>query len=211
MRGSGCVLGAALAALLATPGAAFAVTVNPDRLDGSFDFVAKDEPNNQLTFVIDGETNGIAGQVTGNSGTDLVVISYFTTFPSKVSANEKGASLTQDRQVIVRLELIPGEGSSTPAYFGEAAPGKCKAQAKIRDNEVNDPDDPDKSQATLRCDLGSDFQALDDDEVPETPGDPPAEVLQAVEAAFDSRKDVKLRISRGSLQIKHNGEPVPTP
>jgi hypothetical protein len=203
-----------LAALLTTAVAVLAgaaVAINPDRLDGSFDFTDKNEPNNELSFVLEGEANRIAGQVTGNAGTDLVVISYFTMYPNKFAANEKGASLTQDRQVIVTLQLIPGEGSSTPAYFGQAAPVKCKAQAKIRDNEVNDPDDPDKSQAKLRCDLGSDFRELDDDEAPETPGDPPAEVLQAVEAAFDSRKDVKLRIPRGSLQIKHNGEPVPTP
>jgi hypothetical protein len=204
----------ALTALLATAApasAGVAEVINPDRLDGSFDFVDKDEPNNELNFVLLGDTNGFSGQVTGNAGIDLVVISYFTTYPNKLTANEKGAALTQGRQVTVRLQLIPGEGSSTPAYSGQASPAKCKAQAKIRDNEVNDPDDPDKAQASLRCDLGSDFQALDDDGVPETPGDPPAEVLEALEIAFDSRKDVKLRVPRGNLRIKHNGEPVPTP
>jgi hypothetical protein len=36
-------------------------------------------------------------------------------------------------------------------------------------------------------------------------------VLDAVEAAFEARKDVKVDTSKGKLQIKHNGEPVPVP
>lgn len=196
-----------MASLLPLAGAA--QPVNPERLNGSFDFVDRDEgPNNQLEFVVEDDRNSLTGVVTGLSGTDIVRITYWTMFPNKFAANERSAALQQDRQVTVQLELIPGMGSLTPAYVGDASPGECRVKAKIRDNEINDPDDPDKSDASLRCDLGSDFSKLDDDDEPLTPGDPPQLVLDALDAAFATRKDVKVRIGNGILQIKHKGEGV---
>jgi hypothetical protein len=200
-------------ALLSLPAAALAgvgVTVNPERLNGIFDFDDKDEQaNNTLEFEMDGRDFGATGQVQANAGVDVVTITYLTDFPNKTAASDQSGSVAQSEQVRVVLQLTPGEGSTTPAYTGQGAPTKCKAQAKLRDAESNDPDDPDKAQAKLTCDLGKDFSELDDDADPNTPGDPPPAVLEAVEAAFDSRKDVKVDTSKGKLQIKHNGEPAP--
>ena len=210
MREIRIVVWLGLAALLSWPAGALAgvaIAVNPERLDGTFDFEDKDQSgNNTLEFELDGRSIGIEGQVQANSGTDVVTISYRTDFPNKTAASDQSGSVSQKEQVFVVLELAPGEGSTTPAYTGLAAALKCKAAAKLRDNEANDPDDPDKAQATLSCDLGKDFSELEGIEA--TPGDPPTAVLDAVEAAFDSRKDVKVDTSKGKLQIKHNGEPV---
>jgi hypothetical protein len=191
---------------LSLPAAALAgVNAYPERLNGTFDFEDKDETaNNTLEFELAGREIGIDGQVQANAGTDVVTITYHTDFPSKTAASDQSGSVAQNEEVLVGVEVVPGEGSPTPAYSGQAAPKKCKAQAKLRDAEANDPDDPDKAQAKLTCDLGKDFSELKD----EADLAPPPAVLEAVEAAFDSRKDVKVDTSKGKLQIKHNGEPV---
>jgi hypothetical protein len=212
MRGIRIGVWLGLVALLSVPVGALAgggLVVNPERLNGTFDFEDKDQSaNNTLEFELDGRDFGISGLVTANAGADVVTIIYRTDFPSKTAASDQSGSVAQKEQVLVGLSLTPGLGSATPAYAGQAAPLKCKAQAKLRDAESNDPDDPDKAQATLSCDLGRDFSEFDTDNDPNTPGDPPPAVLEAVEAAFDSRKDVKVDTSKGKLQIKHNGEPV---
>jgi hypothetical protein len=204
--------GLALAALLGSPTAAFAgfdLTINPERLDGIFEFADKDQGENNITvFFMNGEELGIAGAVTGNAGGDLVSINYSTPFPTKTSGSEQSGSIAQDRQVLMSVEVEPGIGSPTPAYFGRAAPVKCKVQGKLRDAESADPDDPDKAQVKLSCDLGNDMHELDTDDDPNTPGDPPQAVLDAIAAAFDARKDVKVKTGQGTVQIKHNGEPL---
>jgi hypothetical protein len=201
-----------LAVLLWAPSAAFAgfsLTINPERLDGVFEFADKDQGTNNVSlFVLSGNDASVAGEVTGNAGDDIVSIGFSTGFPTKTSASEQSASIAQDRQVLMSVEVEPGIGSPTPAYFGRAAPVKCKAQGKLRDAESADPDDPDKAQAKLTCDLGADMQELDTDDDPNTPGDPPQAVLDAIAAAFDARKDVKVKTGRGTVQIKHNGEPL---
>jgi hypothetical protein len=198
--------------MLLAPGAAFAgfsLTINPERLDGNFFFTDKDQGfNNVSEFFMTGSNSALSAEVTGNAGADVVSIGFSTPFPSKSSASEQSASIAQDRQVLVSVDVDPGLGSPTPAYFGRAAPTKCKAQGKLRDAETADPDDPDKAQVKLTCDLGADMHELDTDDDPNTPGDPPQAVLDAIEAAFASRKDVKVKTGQGTVHIKHNGEPA---
>jgi hypothetical protein len=200
-------------ALLLSPAAAlaqFELPVNPDRLNGSFSFQDEDQgANNTLQFEVEGRASGIEGEVTANAVSDVVTIRYRTDFPSKFSGSEKSADVTQDRQVLVTLELVPGLGSPTPAYFGQAAPIRCKARGKLSDGQANDPDDPERAEASLSCDLGSSWSEFDDDADTGLAGDPPEEVLVAVEEAFGARSDVKLDTSKGKLQIKHRGEPIP--
>jgi hypothetical protein len=208
MRTIRFAFGLALAALLLAPAVALAqLSVNPDRLNGSFDFRDKVELDaNTLEFQVEGREIGMEGQVRDLAGDNVVTISYRTGFPSKSSAGEQDASVAQDRQVLVTLEVLE-VGNPTPIYLGQAAPVKCKADAKIRDGEANDPDDPDKAQAKLTCDLGNDWDELEDG----LAAPPSSTVLEAVEAAFEARKDVKVDTSKGKLQIKHNGEPVLVP
>lgn len=180
--------------------------VNPTRLDGVFVFVDQDQgANNTLEFTVDGTTNGILGQVQANAGGNIVTITYRTGFPNQLTATAQHVGLRQDRQVLIGLDVDFAD--ATPDYFGEAAPVPCKVQAKMQDNSAGDPDSPDKSQATLTCDLGSDYHDFDDDADEGSPGDPPAEVLTAIEQAFAGRKDVQVRVARGTLKIKHKGEP----
>jgi hypothetical protein len=190
-------------ALLLSPAAAladFELPVNPDRLNGTFSFDDQDQgPNNTLEFQVEGRASGIEGQVTANAVGDIVTIRYRTDFPNKSDASENRAGVAQDRQVLVTLEFTP-EGSLIPTYIGQAAPTRCKARAKLSGS-------PDKAQASLSCDLGDDWSRLDDDALPDTPGDPPEEVLIAVDEAFGPRADVKVDTSNGKLQIKHRGEP----
>jgi hypothetical protein len=202
------LVGLGLALLLLSPAAALAqLSVNPDRLNGTFDFRDKAELDaNTLEFEVEGRAIGIEGEVRDLSGEEVVTIRYRTDFPSKSSSGEQDASVAQDRQVLVTLE-VQEVGNPTPVYLGQAAPVKCKADAKIRDGEANDPDDPDKAQAKLTCDLGRDWEDLEDG----LAAPPPPPVLDAVEAAFEARKDVKVDTSKGKLQIKHNGEPVLVP
>jgi hypothetical protein len=199
-------------ALLLSPAAALAdfdLPVNPDRLNGTFSFADEDQgDNNTLEFQVEDRAAGLEGQVTANAVLDVVTIRYRIDFPSKFAGKEKSADVTQDRQVLVTLELVPGLGSSTPAYFGQAAPTHCKARGKVSDGQVNDPDDPEKADASLSCDLGSNWFELDDDADTGSAGDPPEEVLTAVEEAFGARPDVKVDTSKGKLQIKHRGEPI---
>jgi hypothetical protein len=207
MRRSRLLAGLLPALLLMLPMATMAQNTPPERLDGTFQFIDRDQGiNNQLEFVVEGDRNAAMGVVTGLAGTDVAVITYTTMWPNGFSASERSASVSQDREVHVRLELMPGAMSLTPAYDGEALPSKCKLQAKIRDNEINDPDDPDKADAKLKCDLGPDLRELDDG----GPfGSPPQPVLDAVEAAFAARKDVKIKMGNGNIQIKHKGDPAP--
>ncbi len=208
----GSIGGLALAVLLWAPGAAFAgfsLTINPERLDGFFEFADKDQGTNNVSlFLLSGDEAGVAGEVTGNAGDDVVSIGFSTGFPTKTSASEQSASIAQDRQVLMSVDVDPGLGSPTPAYFGRAAPVKCKVQGKLRDAESADPDDPDKAQVKLTCNLGNDMHELDTDDDPNTPGDPPQAVLDVIAAAFDARKDVKVKVGQGTVQIKHNGEPL---
>jgi len=197
------------AALLLSPAAVLAgLTVNPERLNGTFEFDDRDwGGNNELEFVVEGRASGIEGQVQANAGDDVVTIRYRIDFPSKSAGRERSADVRQDRQVLVTLEFWPS-GSLSPTYVGQAAPIRCKARAKVSDREANDPDDPDRSHANLTCNLGRDWSELDDDVDPNSAGDPPPDVLLAVEEAFDARTDVKVDTSRGKLRIKHRGEPV---
>lgn len=193
--------GMGLAALLLSPAAALAQ--NPDRLNGTFDFQDKDElDKNTLEFQIEDREFGVAGEVRDLAGSAVVTISYQADFPSKTSGSEQSAAVAQDRQVLVTLEVVDG---ITPVFDGQGAPVKCKVQAKIRDAEANDPDDPDKAQSTLTCDLGNDWSELEDG----LAAPPSQQALDAVEAAFANRKDVKADTKKGKLQIKHNGLPVP--
>ena len=200
-------LTAALActALLLSPVAAlaaFELAVDPDRLNGTFSFADEDQGiNNTLVFQVEGRASGFDGQVTANSSGDVVTIQYRTDFPSKFAGSEKDADVTQDRQVLVTLELVPGLGSSTPAYFGQAAPTRCKARAKAYDSQAGAPK---KSQASLSCDLGKDFS----DFIDVLGSAPPQPVLVAVDQAFAGRKDVKVDTSKGKLQIKLRGKPI---
>ena len=194
--------GIGLAALLLSPAAALA-QLNPERLNGTFDFQDKDElDKNTLEFQVELREFGVAGEVRDLAGNVIVTISYQTDFPSKASASEQSASVAQDRQVLVTLEVVDG---ITTVFDGQGAPVKCKVQAKIRDAEANDPDDPDKAQSTLTCDLGNDWDELEDG----VAAPPSQQALDAVEAAFANRKDVKADTKKGKLQIKHNGVPVP--
>src|SRR5262245_19671813 len=194
--------GIGLAALLLSPGAALA-QLNPERLNGTFDFQDKDElDKNTLEFQVEDREFGVAGEVRDLASTAVVTISYQADFPSKTSGSEQSASVEQDRQVLVTVEIVDG---ITRVLDGEGARNTCKVQAKIQDAEANDPDDPDKAQSTLTCDLGNDWSELEDG----LAAPPSQQALDAVEAAFANRKDVKVDTKKGKLQIKHNGEPAP--
>jgi len=185
-------------ALLLSP--AMASAQDPDRLNGTFSFQDKgEEIGNTLEFQIDGREIGIEGQVRDLAAEEVVTIRYRTDFPSKSAGSVQKASVAQDRQVLITL-VVEEIGNPTPIYDGQTAPMKCKAQAKIQGAG------PNKSKATLTCDLGRDWDELQDGLAA-----PPPDVLDAVEAAFAGRKDVKADPSSGKLQIKHNGEPVPVP
>jgi hypothetical protein len=190
-----------LAALLALPSAAlaqFELTVEPERLDGAgFLFFDNDQGmNNQLEFDADGPTITARGQVQGNAGLDVVTITWEMGFPNSASARDLGADASQDKQVLVGVNVNFDEGTD---YFGQAAPRNCRASAKITG------EGPNRSQAAVSCELGADLRELDDDDTPATPGDPPQAALDAIEAAFAGRKDVKIQLGNGKLSIKHKG------
>jgi hypothetical protein len=188
------------AALFLLPSAAlaqFELTIVPDRLDGDFLFFDNDQGgNNRLDFEIDGTTFAASGQVQANAGGDVVTISWEMGFPDSASGGERGADIAQGRQVLVAVDVDFEKGVD---YFGQAAPQNCSASAKITGTG------PNNSQASLSCDLGPDLRELDDDDTPATAGDPPSAALDAIEAAFAGRKDVKVQINNGKLSIKHKG------
>ena len=198
---------ALFAAAFSLPAAALAqfdLTVNPERLDGAgFTFFDNDQgENNQLEFDVDGPSIAARGQVQANAGLDVVTITYAMNFPNSASASKQQAAVSQDDQVLIGVSV---DFFDDDDYFGQAAPLNCQASAKIRDNQADDPDDPDNSQATVSCDLGSNLQQLDDDNVPGTAGDPPQAALDVIEAAFEARKDVSVQVNNGKLTIKHKG------
>jgi hypothetical protein len=198
------VTGLGLAVLLLAPAAALAQSY-PERLDGFFLFEDQDQQgNNTLDFQIEGREVGVEGQVQASASVDgtgfLVTIIYDSEYPSQFTGDAQNASIRQDREVLVTLR-VSEEGVVEPVYEGQAVPTKCKVQAKLHDAQSNDPDDPEKAQATLTCGLGNDFDELG-------PGAPSSDVLAVVETAFEPRKDVKVDTSNGKLQIKHVGEPL---
>jgi hypothetical protein len=189
-----------LAALLLAPSAALAqfdLTIDPERLDGDFLFFDNDQgANNQLDFEVDGTTFAARGQVQANAGGDVVTITWETVFPDSASASSRSADVAQGQQVLVGVNVDFAVGED---YFGQAAPNNCRASAKITGTG------PNNSQASLTCDLGGDLRELDDDDTPATAGDPPTAALEAIEAAFAGRKDVKVSINSGKVSIKHKG------
>jgi hypothetical protein len=195
-----------LAALVTLPSAALAgfdLTFDPDRLNGEeFFFTDDDNPgNNNLTVELDGSTMTASGEVAANTGGTVVTITWEMEFPNSASASNTTAAVSQDTQVLIGVDVDFDVGED---YFGQAAPNKCSASAKMRDNG-GPPDSPDNAQASLSCDLGSDMSDLDDDDNPGTPGDPPPAALQAIEQAFTGRKDVKVDVNNGKLSIKFKG------
>ena len=196
-----------LVAALLLPTAALAdfdLTVDPVRLDGTgFTFFDNDQgANNTLTFDVDGPAITARGEVSANAGADVVTITYRMDFPNSSSASNLTAAVSQGTQVLISVDVNFDVGTD---YFGQAAPNNCKASAKTRDNG-GPPDSPDTAQASLTCDLKSDWSELDDDNVPGTPGDPPQAALDAIEAAFAGRKDVQADVQNGKLVIKFKGE-----
>jgi hypothetical protein len=196
-----------LAVALTLPSAAlaqFELTVNPERLDGEgFLFFDQDQgSNNQMEFDVDGPSITARGQVFSAVPGAEVTITWRMDFPNDASATKQQATVSQDDQLLIGVEVDFEKGAD---YFGQAAPLNCDASAKIRDTEADDPDDPDNSQASVSCDLGPNLQLLDDDDNPETVGDPPQAALDAIEAAFDARKDVSIQVNNGKLTIKHKG------
>jgi hypothetical protein len=185
--------------------AQFELTVNPERLDGAgFLFFDNDEGfNNRLGFDVDGPSITANGQVFGAIPGVEVTITWRMDFPNSASASKQQAAVSQSKQVLIGVEVDFDEGTD---YYGQAAPESCQASAKIRDNQAGDPDEPDNSQASVTCDLGANLSRLDDDDVPETPGDPPQAALDAIAAAFEARKDVSVQVNNGKLNIKHKGE-----
>ena len=189
-----------LGTLLALPSAAlaqFELTVVPERLDGDFLFFDNNQGVlNTLDFELEGPTFAASGQIQSVANGDVVTITWEMGFPDSASAGERSADVAQDRQVLVAVDVDFDMGVD---YFGQAAPRDCSASAKITGTG------PNNSQASVSCDLGRDFEALDDDNTPATPGDPPAAVLEAIDAAFRGRNDVKIQLGNGKLSIKHKG------
>jgi hypothetical protein len=201
-----------LVTALSLPSAALAgfnLPVNPERLDfEEFTFFDVNEGgNNQTTYQVEGAEISMEGEVSANAGSTVVTIGYETNFPNSTSASRQQVTIGQDEQLLVSLEVDFDDGGDD--YFGQAAPLDCSVSAKLRDNEANDPDDPDNDSATVSCDLGNNLTEFDDDDVPGTAGDPPSDVLEAIEAAFENRNDVKVDVSKGKLSIKHKGEAGP--
>src|SRR5688572_7562191 len=192
---------ALLAAALVLPAAAsaqFELPIDPDRINGTgFEFQDNQQgSNNELTFDVDGTTVTARGVVSGNAAGTLVTISYELVFPDSMSASDNDASVSQDAQVLVAIDVdAPGEEDD---YFGQAAPERCKASASILD-KGGPQNTPEVSQASLNCELRRDFEELDDDAVPETAGDPPPAAVDAIIAAFEARKDVKTDRGNGKL------------
>jgi hypothetical protein len=204
---SACLLAAALA-LPAAASAQFDLTIDPERIDGA-GFVFDDNvenSNNRVTFDVDGTTVTARGQVQDVAGGTVVTISWEIGFPDDMSASSRAASVAQDAQVLVSIFVdAPGDLND---YFGQAAPSKCKASAKIQDRG-GPPDTPEVSQASLSCDLRRDFEELDDDDDAVTLGDPPQTAIDAIVQAFAPRKDVKTDAGNGKLTIKHKGRAAP--
>lgn len=201
---------APFAVALTLPAAALAqfdLTVNPERLDGAgFTFFDNDQGgNNRLVFDVDGPSITARGQVFAAVPDADVTITYRMDFPNSASASKQQAAVSQDDQVLIGVTVDFEVGDD---YFGQAAPLNCQASAKIRDNQADDPDDPDNSQASVSCDLGANLEHLEEDDDPKTNTVPPQAVLDAIEAAFESRKDVGVQVNNGKLTIKHKGEGV---
>jgi hypothetical protein len=195
-----------LVGLFLLPSAALAdfdLTVDPDRMNGTGFFFVDNTAgaNDTVTVDVDGPTITARGQVQANSGDDVVTITYRMDFPNSASASKLTADVSQDTQVLIGVNVNFAVG---PDYFGQAAPNNCKASVKIRDNG-GPPDSPDQAQASLTCDLKNDWSALDDDDVPGTPGGPPQAAQDAISAAFASRKDVQADVQKGKLVIKFKG------
>ena len=198
---------ALFAAALSLPAAAFAqfdLTVNPERLDGAgFLFFDSDQGgNNRVEFDVDGPSITARGQVFAATPDADVTITWRMDFPNSASASKQQAAAAQDDQVLIGV-LVDFEVGDD--YFGQAAPLNCQASAKIRDNQADDPDDPDNSQASVSCDLGANLEQLEEDDDPKTETAPPQAVLDAIAAAFEARKDVSVQTNNGKLTIKHKG------
>jgi len=222
MRLKGIVEGLLVGGFALLPAMAFG-----GRLDGFFatrDQVAADGTND-VCIEVDGTDFSVDGFVSGTSGGCTVEIGYFTDTPHSASATALKTGKTQGNakvsQSIFTLLFIDvfdtdgaGAGTCADAFFGEAAPEKCKATASMKGTSVASPpannDTVQSSRVNVACRLEANLGAVDTNFVTTGVQAPTAAQADIVVAAFDGRKDVKISGKNDELKIKQKGIPDTT-
>jgi hypothetical protein len=202
------------------------------RLDGDFGTQEKDQAanTNDACLVMNDEVNFAFGQVTGVANGCTVEIDWFTPEPHKMSATalkgtktEGSAKVDQSIFIDVTIRAFDTDGAlgatcaiATPLveFFASVNENveKCKASASIKGTAVEPPgaDTVQSSSVSASCELGLAGANLVVSSPVQAPTTPTQVQIDAVVAAFDGRKDVKLD-NKGKLSIKQKGVPDTTP
>jgi hypothetical protein len=187
---------------LAVP--AFAGISNTMRLNGAFslqDETAGD--NNEACVVAVGPTFLVVGEARGTSGGCGVELFYNASAPTKVSmstlkSDNKGKGQVQQKvETTIGVDIFDedddGPGVCDESGFFNGAPAKCRTTGRVDATEGGEsPDTVEKGKVDVSCDLGDGFGQL---------GALSLAQQDAIVAAFDGRKDVKVS-SKGKVKIK---------
>lgn len=195
------------------------------RLDGLFatrDATAADGTND-VCIEVDGTDFSVDGFVSGTSGGCAVEVFYFTDLPHSASATALKTGKTTGNAKVSQSIFTPlfvdvfdadgtGPGTCADAFFGEAAPEKCKATASMKGTSVaTGPDTVQSSRVSVACQLGVNLATVDTNFVTTGVQPPTAAQADIVAAAFPkTRKDAKITGKNDQLNIKQKGVPDTT-
>jgi hypothetical protein len=195
----GLLLAAGSLAFAAPAFAGFSSTM---RLQGGFSFEEEGTTDvNTACVVAAGSAFQVFGNVTGTTGACTVNIFHGAFNPNKASASvlkDDGSGTAKvSQQVETGLVVSITGAECADTYSGSVTPEKCKASGSVKATEggVN-PDSVDSGKISVSCDLGEAAADLEPS--------PTVEELEAIQAAFADRKDVKID-SKGKLTIKTKG------
>lgn len=192
MRFSQFAKGSVLAAAFLLPAGPVLAGAAPV-INGQFIFQDLDQQANNCSEIeFDGEFFEAEGVVTGlGLSDDTVTISYDQDFVDKLSAKSDKGKIGQKTASELIIDILPGATSPTNAYTGIATPEKCSIQGRVKGAGS-------ESRVKVSCQLGSGLSAL-------APA-PDADQTNTTLAAFETRKDVKIKGNNGKVTIKQKGQ-----
>jgi hypothetical protein len=158
------------------------------------------DEGNQLVTDVSGSSFCAAGAAIGEDGTPLPTRQVTFEYRSNGTVKKANSKRVQGEFGSVELTLVIEDDVSGILYEASTDAG-CTLKARINKSG-------EQGKSRLKCKLGDDMSALGLNQAANT------EFKNNVEAAFPKKsqggsKNVKVKVDKGQLRIRVNGEPAP--